>query len=216
MIDEIRQIRHEISARFDHDPHRLVAYYMELQKQHADRLITSNRGRSPGGKTGGLIARPDSSAELRSAATVSRPVTPAKPAEWLLAVLRPVPLSPCARTLRSGRPHEAVVLVLRRFRMTMRRISVWMLAACLGLSGFAVSAGEVALFPPTCEVLQVESEIPPAVEGLFEIGWQEKSACTEACAADFQQCLDGCDSWPYPGCVNDCRYQRNLCIQECF
>jgi hypothetical protein len=39
VIDEIREIRHRISARFDHDPARLVAHYMELQKQYQDRLI---------------------------------------------------------------------------------------------------------------------------------------------------------------------------------
>jgi hypothetical protein len=39
VIDEIREVRHRISARFDHDPARLVAYYMELQKQYQDRLI---------------------------------------------------------------------------------------------------------------------------------------------------------------------------------
>ena len=38
-IDEIREVRHRISARFDHDPSRLVAYYMELQKRYQDRLI---------------------------------------------------------------------------------------------------------------------------------------------------------------------------------
>jgi len=42
-IDEIREVRSSISARFDHDPTRLVAYYMELQEQYRDRLIdTSN------------------------------------------------------------------------------------------------------------------------------------------------------------------------------
>ena len=39
VIDEIRDVRHRISARFDHDPTRLVAFYMELQKQYQDRLI---------------------------------------------------------------------------------------------------------------------------------------------------------------------------------
>ena len=39
VIDEIREVRHRISARFDHDPAQLVAYYMELQKQYQDRLI---------------------------------------------------------------------------------------------------------------------------------------------------------------------------------
>lgn len=39
IIDEIREVRHRISARFDHDPKRLVAHYMEFQKQYQDRLI---------------------------------------------------------------------------------------------------------------------------------------------------------------------------------
>jgi hypothetical protein len=38
-IDEVRAVRHRISARFDHDPGRLVAYYMELQERFRDRLI---------------------------------------------------------------------------------------------------------------------------------------------------------------------------------
>jgi hypothetical protein len=38
-IDEVREVRHRISARFGHDPEKLVAYYMELQKQYEDRLI---------------------------------------------------------------------------------------------------------------------------------------------------------------------------------
>ena len=43
VIDEIREIRHQISARVDHDPARLVAYYMKLQVQYRDRLIDSSR-----------------------------------------------------------------------------------------------------------------------------------------------------------------------------
>jgi hypothetical protein len=43
VIDEIREVRHRISARFDHDPQRLVAYYMELQKQYQDRLIETEQ-----------------------------------------------------------------------------------------------------------------------------------------------------------------------------
>ena len=43
VIDEIREIRHRISARFDHDPVRLVAYYMELQKQYRDRLVETEQ-----------------------------------------------------------------------------------------------------------------------------------------------------------------------------
>lgn len=37
-IDEIREVRHRILARFDHDPARLVAYYAKLQEQYSDRL----------------------------------------------------------------------------------------------------------------------------------------------------------------------------------
>ena len=46
-IDEIREVRHRISARFGHDPTRLVAFYMELQKQYGDQLneITKSPGR---------------------------------------------------------------------------------------------------------------------------------------------------------------------------
>jgi hypothetical protein len=40
VIDEVRQIRHEISARAGHDPARLVAYYIKLQAQYAERLIS--------------------------------------------------------------------------------------------------------------------------------------------------------------------------------
>jgi hypothetical protein len=39
VIDEIREVRHRISERFEHDPARLVAYNMELQAQYRDRLV---------------------------------------------------------------------------------------------------------------------------------------------------------------------------------
>lgn len=32
-INEVRKIRHEISARFDHDVSRLVAHYQELENK---------------------------------------------------------------------------------------------------------------------------------------------------------------------------------------
>lgn len=48
VIDEVREVRHRISARFGHDPSRLVAYYMDLQKQFEDRLLkTEKSARSP-------------------------------------------------------------------------------------------------------------------------------------------------------------------------
>jgi len=39
VIDEVREVRHRISERVGHDPVRLVAYYMELQKQFSSRLV---------------------------------------------------------------------------------------------------------------------------------------------------------------------------------
>ena len=39
VIDEIREVRHRISARFDHDPAKLVTFYIEMQKQYQNRLI---------------------------------------------------------------------------------------------------------------------------------------------------------------------------------
>ena len=38
-IDEVRELRRRISAQFEHDPARLVAYYVKLQEQYRDRLI---------------------------------------------------------------------------------------------------------------------------------------------------------------------------------
>ena len=48
MIDEIREVRRRISARFDHDPARLVAYYMQLQEQHKGRLLDNAKTDEPG------------------------------------------------------------------------------------------------------------------------------------------------------------------------
>jgi thymidylate kinase len=35
----IRQARQRISAKYGHDPEKLVEHYMELQKKYQDRLI---------------------------------------------------------------------------------------------------------------------------------------------------------------------------------
>ena len=43
VIDEIREVRHRISARFDHDPAQMVAFYMEVQKQYQNRLIETTQ-----------------------------------------------------------------------------------------------------------------------------------------------------------------------------
>lgn len=50
VIDEIREVRHRISSRFDHDPKRLVAYYMELQRQYSDRLLEMQEPVATGSK----------------------------------------------------------------------------------------------------------------------------------------------------------------------
>ena len=42
VIDEVREVRHRISARFHHDPVLLVAYYMELQDQYRERLVVTH------------------------------------------------------------------------------------------------------------------------------------------------------------------------------
>jgi hypothetical protein len=47
VIDEIREIRHHISAMCDHDPAKLVAYFQQIQEQYRDRLITSPRFAPP-------------------------------------------------------------------------------------------------------------------------------------------------------------------------
>ena len=39
-IDWIRKIRHEISAKFDHDPKKLGEHCRELEKKYGDRLVS--------------------------------------------------------------------------------------------------------------------------------------------------------------------------------
>jgi len=38
-IAAIREVRHQISEQFGHDPYRLVAHLMELQKEHPEKLV---------------------------------------------------------------------------------------------------------------------------------------------------------------------------------
>ncbi len=44
VIDEIREIRRQTSARFDHDPERLMAHYLEVQREYADRVVGGSAG----------------------------------------------------------------------------------------------------------------------------------------------------------------------------
>ncbi|HEX8359110.1 MAG TPA: hypothetical protein VF613_03265 [Longimicrobium sp.] len=39
LVDEVREVRREISARFGHDPERLVEHYMKLQEAYRGRLL---------------------------------------------------------------------------------------------------------------------------------------------------------------------------------
>jgi hypothetical protein len=38
-IERIRETRHRISEKHDHDPQKMVEYYMELQKKYERRLL---------------------------------------------------------------------------------------------------------------------------------------------------------------------------------
>ncbi len=38
-LERVREARHRISEQFDHDPKRLVEYYIEQQQQYKDRLV---------------------------------------------------------------------------------------------------------------------------------------------------------------------------------
>jgi hypothetical protein len=57
-IDEIREVRRRISAQFDHDPSRLVAHYMALQEEFAQRLIGPDRHRDDKDLTAACDASP--------------------------------------------------------------------------------------------------------------------------------------------------------------
>lgn len=38
-IAAIREVRHRLSEQFGHDPHRLVAHLIQLQKKHPEKLV---------------------------------------------------------------------------------------------------------------------------------------------------------------------------------
>jgi hypothetical protein len=42
-IDEVRELRRQISARFGNDPAQLVAHYMELQEKYRDRFVDADK-----------------------------------------------------------------------------------------------------------------------------------------------------------------------------
>ena len=47
LVDEIREIRARISAQFDNDPIKLVAYYIKMQESYKDRLISTPKASKP-------------------------------------------------------------------------------------------------------------------------------------------------------------------------
>ncbi len=52
VIEEVREVRHRISARVGHDPTRLVAYYIEWQRQFQGRLIGTTHAAEIGALSG--------------------------------------------------------------------------------------------------------------------------------------------------------------------
>lgn len=38
-LAQVRAARRQISKQFDHDPRKLIEYYMKLQQQYRDRLV---------------------------------------------------------------------------------------------------------------------------------------------------------------------------------
>ncbi len=45
VIDEIREVRHRLSAELGHDPARIVAALIHLQQTYRNRLITTISGK---------------------------------------------------------------------------------------------------------------------------------------------------------------------------
>jgi hypothetical protein len=59
VIDEIRETRHQISARLGHDARRLVEHYLQKQEQHRDRLLGERVAEQEGvGLTSGCSGPP--------------------------------------------------------------------------------------------------------------------------------------------------------------
>ena len=50
-IARIRETRHQISERFGHDPQKLIAYYVGLQKKYQDRVVGESAGPAQAAKS---------------------------------------------------------------------------------------------------------------------------------------------------------------------
>ena len=42
VINQIREVRHQISEQHGHDPQQLINYYLELQQQFTEQLLEDN------------------------------------------------------------------------------------------------------------------------------------------------------------------------------
>ena len=62
ILDEIRRVRHEMSAEIGHDPRRIVDYYAELSAKYSDRLVNYGPGQKGTGQKGnGIVGTSDHS-----------------------------------------------------------------------------------------------------------------------------------------------------------
>ncbi len=41
-IARIREVRHRISGKYDHDPKKIVEYYIKLQKKHKNHFLRTD------------------------------------------------------------------------------------------------------------------------------------------------------------------------------
>ena len=46
-IAPVREVRHRISQQHDHDPKKLIEYYIQLQEMHKDRLLKEAQSKKP-------------------------------------------------------------------------------------------------------------------------------------------------------------------------
>ena len=59
-IEEVREIRRRISARFDHDPKKMIDHYVELDRHYTGPKITP----ADIGKTGNQLSEDSASTSL--------------------------------------------------------------------------------------------------------------------------------------------------------
>jgi hypothetical protein len=46
-IERVREVRHRISQQCEHDPKKLVEYYLRLQERHRERLLKAAQAEKP-------------------------------------------------------------------------------------------------------------------------------------------------------------------------